>query len=83
MSAEADTQSKRGAVVLDDNEVALAGPDFDQPPSPLKRFVVVAATGRSGSHMLCRLFKQLGYGVPLEYYNPLYRARFARRGAAA
>jgi len=79
MSAESATQSKRGAVILDDNEVALAGADFDQPPSPLKRFVVIATTARSGSHLLSRLLKQLGYGVPFEYYNPLSRPRFVHR----
>ncbi len=65
MSVEADTQSKRGAVVLDDNEVALAGPDFDQPPSPLKRFVVVAATGRSGSHMRQAYEEKFGLATPM------------------
>jgi LPS sulfotransferase NodH len=66
-------------LILDDNEVALAGPEYDQAPSPLKRFIVIAATGRTGSYMLARMLKQLGYGVPLEYYNPIYRDGFADR----
>ena len=66
-------------MILEDNEVALAGEEFDQPPSPLKRFVIIAATARSGSHMLSRLFKHLGYGIALEYYHGNYRDRFARR----
>lgn len=69
----------RGSTVLDDNEVALAGADFDQPASPLKRLVVIAATARSGSHLLCRLLKQLGYGIPFEYYYNAYRDGFAFR----
>jgi LPS sulfotransferase NodH len=66
-------------MILDDNEVALAGPDYDQPPSPLKRFIVIAATARSGSYMLARMLKKLGYGIGLEYYNGIYTDGFARR----
>jgi len=70
---------ERDAVILEDNEVALAGPAFDQPPSLLRCFVVIATSGRSGSHMLSRLLKQLGYGIPVEYYHTIYRDSFAHR----
>ena len=67
------------ALVLDDNHVALAGAEFDQPRSLLQRFVLVAATPRSGSNMLSRMLRQLGYGVPLEYFHGRYGREFARR----
>jgi LPS sulfotransferase NodH len=66
-------------MILDDNEVALAGPHYDQPPSPLRRFVVIAATARTGSYMLARMLRELGYGIGLEYYNSIYTDGFARR----
>ena len=69
--------------VLDDNAVALAGPAYDRPPSPLKRLVVIAATARTGSYLLARLLKQAGYGIGLEYFHGKYSADFARRWGVA
>ena len=70
-------------LVLDDNEVALAGAGHDQPPSPLRRFIVIAATARSGSYMLARQLRELGYGIGLEYYNGIYTRGFAARWGVA
>ena len=71
--------SHRRVVVLDDNHVALAGAEFDQPQSRLHRFILIAATPRSGSNMLSRLLGQLGFGVPLEYFHPRYGRECAQR----
>lgn len=66
-------------MTLEDNEVALAEPRFDRPPEPVRRFGIIAASARTGSHLLCRLLRQLGRGVPLEYYYPDYRRTFEER----
>jgi LPS sulfotransferase NodH len=66
-------------VILDDNEVALAEARFDRPPEPLRRFGIIAASARTGSHLLCRLLRQLGRGVALEYFYPSYRQVFEER----
>ncbi len=71
------------ALIPADNSVALADAAFDQPASPLERLVVIAASGRSGSYMLARMLRQLGYGIALEYFNSIYRSEFARRWHAA
>lgn len=67
----------------DDNTLALASQAFDRPPSPLRRLVVVAATARSGSHLLCRLICAGGLGIPFEYFNPVFVAAFAARWQVA
>lgn len=64
---------------MDDNHVALAGAEFDQPQSCLQRFILIAATPRSGSNMLSRMMRQLGYGVPLEYFHRRYGRDCAQR----
>jgi LPS sulfotransferase NodH len=66
-------------MILEDNEVALAEPRFDRPQEPVRRFGIIAASARTGSHMLCRLLRQLGCGVPLEYFYPRYRQAFEAR----
>ncbi|PTS75188.1 hypothetical protein DBR17_16220 [Sphingomonas sp. HMWF008] len=66
-------------MILEDNEVALAGAQFDLPPASLRRFGVIAASARTGSHLLCRLLRQLGRGIALEYFYPSYRRAFEER----
>ncbi len=50
--------------------------DSSRPP----RSYIVCSTPRSGSGLLCRGLAEIGaVGVPLEYFNPIHRARFAER----
>lgn len=72
-----------GTAVPDDNMSALLGAGFDSPPGPLRRLIVVAATARTGSHLLCRLLLHLRLGVPCPYFGPLFIAGFARRWQVA
>lgn len=74
-----DPRPYRRLLVLDDNHVALAGAQFDQPQSCLHSFILIAATPRSGSNMLSRMLRQLGYGIPLEYFHRRYGRECARR----
>lgn len=55
--------------------------EFDYPPfSGEPRFLVIASTGRSGSHMLGHLLHQTGaFGFPLEYFNPHNLNEWERR----
>lgn len=69
-------------MILADNEVALAEARFDRSPEPTRRFGMIAASARTGSHLLCRLLRQLGRGVPLEYFYPDYRRAFETRWQA-
>lgn len=66
-------------MILEDNEVALAEAQFDRRPEPVRRFGIIAAGARTGSHLLCRLLRQSGRGVPLEYFYPSYRRVFEAR----
>lgn len=56
------------------------GAAFDQEEAgPAALFVVIAKTGRSGSHLLGRLLFRMGFGVPWEYYHRPFLPEFARR----
>jgi LPS sulfotransferase NodH len=70
-------------VILEDNEVALTELRFDRPRELVRQFGIIAASARTGSHMLCRLLRQLGLGVPLEYFYPRYRRLFEARWHAS
>ena len=53
-------------------ELEVSGEAFDRPPCPPRTKIVICATQRTGSYLLCRAMIHCGLGVPHEYFHHLH-----------
>ena len=51
------------------SELELSDERFDRKPGPIRDKILVCATGRTGSWLLCRVMINNGIGLPHEYFN--------------
>ena len=61
------------------SELELSGEQFDRPHCPLRAKVIICATGRTGSWLLCRAMAHHGIGIPHEYFNARHVGLIATR----